>query len=121
MLKHAFVGIVDLSLGLSLIQYSTKLYLVNHTSLACVPPSSFNENGLIGREEHFYQLGLRQFGAFNRLRLDPPPLLRDLISLAAEDEPGIQENNLDLNEVVEVSPLIDDQWLMTVNNESPTR
>jgi DNA mismatch repair protein MLH1 len=112
MLKHAFVGIVDLSLGLSLIQYSTKLYLVNHTSLACVPPSSFNENGLIGREEHFYQLGLRQFGAFNRLRLDPPPLLRDLISLAAEDEPGIQENNLDLNEVVEVSRLVQCQWLM---------
>ena len=34
MLKHAFVGIVDLSLGLSLIQYSTKLFLANHTSLA---------------------------------------------------------------------------------------
>ena len=60
----------------------------------------------MGREEHFYQLGLRQFGAFNRLRLDPPPLLRDLISIAAEDEQGIQENNLNLNEVVEVSRLV---------------
>jgi hypothetical protein len=82
---------------------------------------NFVGKGLICREEHFYQLGLRQFGAFNRLRLDPPPLLRDLISLAAEDEPGIQENNLDLNEVVEVSRLVHGQWLMTVNNESPTR
>ena len=36
MLKHAFVGIVDLSLGSSLIQYSTKLFLANHTSLAYV-------------------------------------------------------------------------------------
>jgi hypothetical protein len=34
MLKHAFVGIVDLNLGLSLIQYSTKLFLANHTTLA---------------------------------------------------------------------------------------
>ena len=108
MLKHAFVGIVDLSLGLSLIQYSTKLYLANHTSLAYVHPSAL-ERRLMGSEEHFYQLGLRQFGAFNRLRLDPPPLLRDLISLATEDEPGIQENNLNLNEVIEVSPLIHDQ------------
>jgi DNA mismatch repair protein MLH1 len=73
---------------------------------------NFVGKGLIGREEHFYQLGLRQFGAFNRLRLDPPPLLRDLISLAAEDEPGIQENNLDLEEVVEVSRLVQCQWLM---------
>lgn len=45
MLKHAFVGIVDLSLGLSLIQYSTKLYLANHTSLAYVLPSSLNKRG----------------------------------------------------------------------------
>jgi hypothetical protein len=34
MSRHAFVGIVDFSLGSSLIQYSTKLYLANHTSLA---------------------------------------------------------------------------------------
>lgn len=34
--KHTFVGIVDLPRSLSLIQYSTKLYLVNHGSLAYV-------------------------------------------------------------------------------------
>jgi hypothetical protein len=34
MLKHAFVGIVDLRMGLSLIQYSTKLYLASHANLA---------------------------------------------------------------------------------------
>jgi len=44
-----------------------------------------------------------------------------LISLAAEDEPGIQENNLDLEEIIEVGRLIDDQWLIKVNNQSPTR
>lgn len=34
LLKHAFVGIADLHMGLSLIQHSTRLYLANHTSLA---------------------------------------------------------------------------------------
>jgi DNA mismatch repair protein MLH1 len=34
--KHTFVGIVDLPRSLSLIQYSTKLYLVNHGSLAYI-------------------------------------------------------------------------------------
>lgn len=32
--KHIFVGIVDLERCLSLIQYSTKLYLLNHGALA---------------------------------------------------------------------------------------
>jgi len=54
------------------------------------------------RDEHFYQLGLRQFAAFNRLRLDPPPDLRELLQLAAEDEPGIVENGLHVDDVVEV-------------------
>ena len=32
--KHAFVGIVDRNLCLSLFQYSTKLFLANHVTLA---------------------------------------------------------------------------------------
>lgn len=32
--KHVFVGIVDLDRCLSLLQHSTKLYLVNHGALA---------------------------------------------------------------------------------------
>ena len=36
MLKHAFVGLVDLSYGLSLIQHSTRLFLADHTTLAYV-------------------------------------------------------------------------------------
>jgi DNA mismatch repair protein MLH1 len=32
--KHIFIGIVDIHKCLSLIQYSTKLYLVNHDALA---------------------------------------------------------------------------------------
>jgi len=34
--KHTFVGIVDTHKCLSLVQYSTNLYLVNHSSLAYV-------------------------------------------------------------------------------------
>lgn len=34
---HVFVGIVDLSRCLSLVQHSTNLYLVNHGALAYVP------------------------------------------------------------------------------------
>jgi len=34
--KHTFVGIVDTHKCLSLVQYSTNLYLVNHSSLGCV-------------------------------------------------------------------------------------
>jgi hypothetical protein len=45
---------------------------------------------------------LRQFGAFNRLRLEPPPSLAELIALAVEDEAGIVENGLDPAEVVKV-------------------
>nr|XP_019006828.1 DNA mismatch repair protein MLH1 [Kwoniella mangroviensis CBS 8507]OCF70289.1 DNA mismatch repair protein MLH1 [Kwoniella mangroviensis CBS 8507] len=86
MRKHAFVGIVDKQLCLSLIQHSTKLYLVDHASLA---------------DEHFYQLGLRQFGAFNRLRLEPSPNLRELLKLAAEDEQRLIEAGLEVDDVVE--------------------
>ncbi|KAI5120891.1 hypothetical protein M0805_002991 [Coniferiporia weirii] len=71
--KHVFVGIVDLPRSLSLVQYETKLYLVNHAALA---------------EELFYQLGLRQFGNFARLKLEPPPPIRHLVRLAVHTEDG---------------------------------
>ncbi|KAL1667281.1 hypothetical protein GGF50DRAFT_124917 [Schizophyllum commune] len=73
--KHIFVGIVDLTKTLSLLQHSTRLYLVNHCSLA---------------EELFHQLGVRQFGDFSRMKLSPPPSLRTLVQLgiSAEDIEG---------------------------------
>ncbi|CAD6567867.1 MAG: DNA mismatch repair protein [Tremellales sp. Tagirdzhanova-0007] len=95
--KHAFVGIVDRDLSLSLVQHSTKLYLVEHASLG---------------DEHFYQLGLRQFGSFHRLRLEPAPEIRELLRLAAEDERGIAENGLDLNEVSIAGSLLDKREML---------
>jgi DNA mismatch repair protein MLH1 len=53
-------------------------------------------------DEHFFQLGLRQFGALNKIRLEPAPDLRELLRLAAADEPGIAQNGLDAEQVVEV-------------------
>ncbi|KAL6300791.1 DNA binding protein [Sparassis latifolia] len=84
--KHTFVGIVDLDRCLSLIQHSTKLYLVNHGALA---------------EELFYQLGLRQFGNYSRIRLDPPPDLRTLVALAVDVEEGVKHSTLSKSEIVD--------------------
>ncbi|OBZ78145.1 DNA mismatch repair protein Mlh1 [Grifola frondosa] len=84
--KHTFVGIVDLDRCLSLIQHSTKLYLVNHGALS---------------EELFYQLGLRQFGNYSRLRLDPPPPLRTLVTIAVDAEDGIDKSRLSKPEIID--------------------
>nr|XP_019044549.1 DNA mismatch repair protein MLH1 [Kwoniella bestiolae CBS 10118]OCF23479.1 DNA mismatch repair protein MLH1 [Kwoniella bestiolae CBS 10118] len=110
MRRHAFVGVVDRQLCLSLIQHSTKLYLVNHASLA---------------DEHFCQLGLRQFGAFNRLRLEPSPNLKELLKLAAEDESGLKGVGLNVEEVVEViydllmdkKEMIDEYFSLSINDQ----
>ncbi|EAU81492.2 DNA binding protein [Coprinopsis cinerea okayama7 len=83
--KSVFVGIVDLERCLALIQHSTSLYLVNYASLA---------------EEAFYQLALRQFGDFPRLRLDPAPSLRRLIEIAIEVE-DTSESRLSKPKLVE--------------------
>ncbi|KAH7922709.1 DNA mismatch repair protein MutL [Leucogyrophana mollusca] len=84
--KHIFVGIVDLPRCLSLVQHSTKLYLVNHGNLA---------------EELFYQLALRQFGDYSRLKLDPPPPLRTLVKLAVDVEEGTENSRMSKSEIVD--------------------
>ncbi|KAH7907575.1 histidine kinase-like ATPase [Hygrophoropsis aurantiaca] len=84
--KHIFVGIVDLPRSLSLIQHSTKLYLVNHGALA---------------EELFYQLALRQFGDYSRIKLDPPPPLRTLVKLAVEAEEDTGRSGMSKEKIVD--------------------
>lgn len=54
------------------------------------------------REELFYQLGLRQFGDFNRLKLEPPPPLRALVKLAVDAEEGTKHSRLSKAEIVDV-------------------
>ncbi|GAA5899640.1 hypothetical protein JCM8208_000614 [Rhodotorula glutinis] len=66
---HIFVGIADHDTTRSMVQHGTKLYLANHARLA---------------EELFYQLGLRQFGRFSRVRLKPTPSVRKLVRIAVD-------------------------------------
>jgi len=65
--RHVFVGVADRHL--SLVQWETKLMLVNHTELA---------------RELFYQLAIRRFGAMPRLPLEPALPLRDALLVALE-------------------------------------
>jgi hypothetical protein len=54
------------------------------------------------REELFYQLGLRQFGDFSRIKLDPPPSLREMIEIAVEAE-NTDTSKLSKSQIVDVS------------------
>jgi DNA mismatch repair protein MLH1 len=56
-------------------------------------------------EEFFYQLGLRQFGNFHRIQLEPPPPLRELIKLAVATDEQFKESGMEIDAGVEVSPL----------------
>ncbi|SPO26282.1 related to MLH1 - DNA mismatch repair protein [Ustilago trichophora] len=76
--NHTFVGVVDLHKGLSLIQHETRLLLINHDALI---------------KEFAYQLVLRQFGSLRRIRLEPAPLLDDLVRLGLENTAGIPEHD----------------------------
>ncbi|KAI9627196.1 hypothetical protein KEM48_009969 [Puccinia striiformis f. sp. tritici PST-130] len=70
---HTFVGVVDTQKGYSCIQHETRLHLIYHFSLC---------------EELFYQLGVRQFGSFDRIQLKPPVPVKTLVTLAVESEPS---------------------------------
>ncbi|GAA5863109.1 hypothetical protein JCM8547_002800 [Rhodosporidiobolus lusitaniae] len=93
MKNHIFVGVADLESSWSMIQHQTKLYLVNHSRFA---------------EELFYQLGLRQFGRFSRVKLKPPPSLRKVVKMAVaraaaeqEEEGKAQGKGRDVEGIVE--------------------
>ncbi|KAJ6790387.1 hypothetical protein PWT90_07768 [Aphanocladium album] len=68
---HTFVGIVDEQRRLAAIQGGVKLFLVDygHTCF-----------------EYFYQLGLTDFGNMGAIRFSPPLDLKELLTLAAEEE-----------------------------------
>jgi len=54
----------------------------------------------VSREEFFYQLGLRQFGNYNRLRLEPPPPIRTLVKLAVDAEPDFPHDTMSVDQAV---------------------
>nr|ATV82123.2 DNA mismatch protein [Strobilurus tenacellus] len=84
--RHTFVGIVDVNQCLSLLQHSTHLYLVNHAALG---------------EELFYQLGLRQFGNMSKLKLEPPPPLKALVTIAVQAEQLPDKTPLNKDQIID--------------------
>lgn len=52
-------------------------------------------------EEFFYQLGLIQFGDYHRIKLDPPPPLRQLVALAVDVE-DTSDSKLNKTKIVDV-------------------
>ncbi|KAG2151212.1 histidine kinase-like ATPase [Suillus bovinus] len=84
--KHTFVGVIDPSRCLALIQHNKNLYMVNHAALA---------------EEMFYQLALLQFGDYSRLKLDPPPSLRVLVKFAVDAEEDTARSGMSNDEIVD--------------------
>lgn len=52
-------------------------------------------------EEFFYQLGVFQFGNYDRIRLDPAPPLRTLVKLAVEAE-ETHKSKLKKAEIIDV-------------------
>lgn len=98
-----------------MLQHETKLYIVNHASISyaalCTTKSFFY--GTLTclydghhREELFYQLGLRQFGRFMRIRLEPAAPLQDLIHLAVDSLPGHETLAVPIDQIVQVSAFL---------------
>ena len=56
----------------------------------------------MSREELFYQLGLRQFGNFSKMKLEPAPSLKNLVEIAVEAEDSTKNSNLTKPQIVEV-------------------
>ncbi|EAQ88026.1 hypothetical protein CHGG_04645 [Chaetomium globosum CBS 148.51] len=69
--NHSFVGVVDERRRLAAIQGGVKLYLVDYGRVCY---------------EYFYQLGLTDFGNFGVIRFSPPLDLKELLTLAAQQE-----------------------------------
>jgi DNA mismatch repair protein MLH1 len=77
--SHTFVGVVDERRRLAAIQGGVKLYLVDYGRVCF---------------EYFYQLGLTDFGNFGVIRFSPPLDLRELLTLAAQQEENAETGNL---------------------------
>ena len=74
--SHTYVGLVDPSRRIVAIQSGVKLYLVDY-GMTC--------------NEYFYQLGLTDFGNFGSIKFEPPLVIRDLVSVAVEQEKALKK------------------------------
>ncbi|KAJ3286074.1 DNA mismatch repair protein [Borealophlyctis nickersoniae] len=87
--SHTFVGLVDEFLGL--VQYQTKLYLINYQDAST---------------ELFYQLILKGFSNFGSIHLSQPAPIYDLVMIALdmEDMESWGENMMSKEEIAEDTP-----------------
>ncbi|CAG8705201.1 7720_t:CDS:10 [Funneliformis mosseae] len=92
--NHTFVGCVDDSLTLALVQHQTKLYMINYNTLS---------------EELFYQLTLLEFHNFGFIHLSIPAPIRELIIFALESCDHDELEDLKSNE--EIAQIIVDQLI----------
>lgn len=75
-----YIGLVDPHRRLIAMQSGVKLFLVDY--------------GMISNE-FFYQIGLTDFGNFGRMQFTPPPLLSDVLTIAAKHQ--LPTNAVDLD------------------------
>jgi DNA mismatch repair protein MLH1 len=81
-----YIGLVDPHRRLIAMQSGVKLFLVDY--------------GMIS-SEFFYQVGLTDFGNFGRIQFTPPPLLIDLLTIAAKHQlPAADSADLDPETIV---------------------
>ncbi|CBN80029.1 MutL protein homolog 1 [Ectocarpus siliculosus] len=108
--KYSFVGMVDLHL--SLLQFNTKLVLVNHTALS---------------KEAFFQMTLRRFGAMPRLPLAIPlpvlPLIRAAFDLPEAAWTAMDGDKDDLAQdavklLEEKAALLDEYFMISLSRRS---
>ncbi|RIA81792.1 DNA mismatch repair protein Mlh1 [Glomus cerebriforme] len=92
--NHTFVGCVDDSLTLALVQHQTKLYMINYNVLS---------------EELFYQLALFEFHNFGFIHLSVPAPIRELTIFALESCDHYESEDLKPKE--EISQIIVDQLI----------
>ncbi|KAK3680754.1 histidine kinase-like ATPase [Podospora appendiculata] len=106
--NHAFVGIVDERRRLAAMQRGVKLYLVDYGRVCF---------------EYLYQLGLTDFGNFGVIKFSPPLDLRELLSIAAEQEKeettGKEQRDMDFvaEQLIERREMLMEYFMLEV---SPT-
>lgn len=103
--RHTFVGLVDDQL--SLLQYGTKLMMVNHVLLSA---------------ELFYQTTLRLFSNLDQFELEPAPLISELALIGLEEIGFAGDHEETADGVAKLlaakGPMMEDYFAISVTDSS---
>jgi DNA mismatch repair protein MLH1 len=107
-----YVGLVDANRRLAAIQSGVKLFLVDYG---------------MASNEFFYQIGLTDFGNFGRIQLNPPPSLKDVLSIAAKHEVANSPDAADLDpehivnsvydQIMSRKPMLKEYFALDISDE----